>query len=168
MTQNPFALLGLVESFDLDVLDLEKRVRDVQRNDHPDRAPTPLERRLRMGRAVDVNEAFRTLKDDLSRGKALLALRGVDVTSNEPAEPDFLMEVMELREALGEAREANRLAEVSQLGARVDGLYVATKAEFAERFAKDDFTAARGALARLRYYRRFLDEVAVIEEEAAL
>ena len=166
MTQNPFALLGLVEAFDLHILDLEKRVRDVQRNDHPDRATTPLERRLRMGRAVDVNEAFRTLKDDLSRGKALLALRGVDANSNEPAEPDFLMEVMELREALGEAREAKRLAEVNQLGARVDALYIATKAEFAERFAKDDTTAARGALARLRYYRRFLDEVAVIQEEA--
>ena len=55
---------------------------------------------------------------------------------------------------------------VRQLGARVDALYIATKAEFAERFAKDDTTAARGALARLRYYRRFLDEVAVIQEEA--
>jgi molecular chaperone HscB len=169
MTQNPFALLGLTESFELDVLDLEKRVREVQRNDHPDRATTPLERRLRMGRAVDVNEAFRTLKDDLSRAKALLALRGVDVNGNEqPAEPDFLMEVMELREALGDAREAKRLAEVSQLGARVEVLCAATKAEFSARFSKDDFAGARSTLAKLRYYRRFLDEVAVIEEEATL
>jgi len=166
---NPFALLGLAESFDLDLLELEKRVRDVQRNDHPDRASTPLERRLRMGRAVDVNEAFRTLKDDLSRARALLALRGFDVNSNEqPAEPDFLMEVMELREALGDAREAKRLAEVSKLGGQVEKLYTTTKAAFTERFAKNDFVAARSALARLRYYRRFLDEVAVIEDEAAL
>ena len=121
-----------------------------------------------MGRAVDVNEAFRTLKDDLSRGKALLALRGVDVNSNEPAAPDFLMEVMELREALGDAREAKKLDEVSKLGGQVEKLYAATKAEFAERFSKDDYAAARNALARLRYYRRFLDEVAVIDEEASL
>ena len=165
MTSNPFVLLGLAESFELDVLELEKRVRDVQRNDHPDRATTPLERRLRMGRAVDVNEAFRTLKDDLSRAKALLALRGVDVSGNESAAPYFLMEVMELREALGDAREAKRLAEEARLGAHVDGLYSVTKVEFAERFAGGDYAAARSALARLRYYRRFLDEVAAIEAE---
>ena len=78
---------------------------------HPDRhvAGSPAERRLALGRAVEVNEAWRALRDPMRRAEALLRRHGVRVEEgNEPKpDPEFLMEMMEQREALSEARAAS-------------------------------------------------------------
>jgi hypothetical protein len=83
---------------------------------------------------------------------------------------------MELREALTEARAANAAAEVARLAAAVEDKAVAARRELTGVFAAlqnaasaPDETAlatAQQLLGRLRYYRRFHDEVAQFEDEA--
>jgi len=159
----PFEILGVEASFDLDVAALEKRFRELSREVHPDR-----NRRAELGHAMDLNAAYRTLKDDLTRARAVLGARGVEVGGEERSDdPEFLMEVMELREALGEAREAGDLATVAKLATRVRGAYDEARSVLSRTLAAHDHTGARAALGRMRYFRRFLDEVDVIEEEAA-
>lgn len=175
---DPFATLGLPRRYVLEPAALEARYRDLQRVLHPDRhgAGAPSERRLSAARAVEVNEAYRALKDDVKRAEALLALHGVALDPNRREAPELLMEVLELREALSEARAAGDLPRVRKLAEGV----AARERDARERLARafDELSAAgqgaeqagasaRSWLGQLKYLRRFLDEVASIEEEAA-
>lgn len=164
---DPFSTLGLSLRFDLDVAELERRYRDLQRALHPDKhtQASPSERRATLSKAVEVNEAYRVLRDDLSRASALLAAHGVNVVSESKADPELLMEVMELREALAEARATKNDAAVATLAARVKALEDATRRAMIEGFAANDFKKAALSWTRMRYLRRFVDEVNAIAEE---
>lgn len=170
-SESPFAVLGLPARFALDAATLEARVRDLQRALHPDKHAqgTPAERRASLSRAVSVNEAYRALRDELTRGAALLRMRGRDVKETGGAvDPAFLMEIMELRETLGEARAARAIDRVRRLADEVSASLRASSVALAEALdVTHDLARAEGELARMRYYRRFLDEVALAEEDAA-
>ena len=167
---SPFDILGVEARFDLDLAALEKRYRELSRDAHPDaqRSVTG-QRSAALGASIDLNAAYRTLKDDLARGHALLEARGVAMGGEEREnDPGFLMEVMELREALGDARDAKDLGKVLVLATRVRGFYDHSKKALTAAFASSDHAIAKHHLGRLRYYRRFLDEVDVIQEENEL
>jgi molecular chaperone HscB len=174
---DPFATLGLGRRFDLDPADIEARYRDLQRALHPDRhaGGTASERRLSLSRAIEVNEAYRTLKDDLRRAEALLALHAsAHGGEEEAADPAFLAEVMDLREALGEARDRGDLARVHALAANVATRERAAREDLARAFGSgmaapdsDALAAIARLVGRLKYFRRFADEVGVIEESVA-
>lgn len=164
-----FDVLGLPPAFDLDAKLIEQRYRDLQRALHPDRfvQASASERRASLSRAVSVNDAYRVLRDELRRGEALYARYGGDVSesASRQAEPALLMEVMELREELADTKQSKDLAARARLTGQVqdknraatDALRSALSAlAGGEASALPD--AAR-ALSRLRYYRRFLDEV---------
>lgn len=168
---DPFALLGLSPAYNIDRDDLERRYRDLQRALHPDRhtqAPAT-ERRMTLSKAVEVNAAYRVLKDDLQRAEALVKLRGVPA-QQQPADPGFLITIMELREALSEAKAANDLDAVRSLAKRVERDGTLAQERFAQQIDQEASAETNSALANtlseLKYYRRFLDEVAVIEDEA--
>jgi hypothetical protein len=77
------------------------------------------------------------------------------------------MEVMELREALAEARAEGDEAKIAALGDDVRARRDRAMAEVEEGFSRDDNAAVASALVALRYYRRFLDEIARHEDESA-
>ncbi|MGE5094673.1 MAG: Fe-S protein assembly co-chaperone HscB [Betaproteobacteria bacterium] len=109
-SRNHFDLLGLPARYALDAAGLERRYRELQSQVHPDRfaSASEAERRVAMQWATRANEAYRTLRDPVARARYLLALKGFDTDeeSNTSMPPDFLMQQMERREAVGEAREA--------------------------------------------------------------
>lgn len=173
-SQDPFAMLGVERRFDLDLKALEKTHRELSRALHPDRFAQAgaSERRAVLEKAASVNEAWRTVRDPIKRAEALFQLAGIKVgEDNEPkASPAFLMEVLEEREALSEARAAKDLAKVRAVGEAMTKRAEATQKKLADGFAAGP--ADRAAvetlvplLGELRFYRRFLDEVAAIEEE---
>ena len=102
--QNHFELFGLPSSYGLDQEVLEKAYREIQAQVHPDRFAHAgdAERRASLQWTTRVNEAYRTLKDPVQRGRHLLELRGVDVAfeTNTQMPTDFLMRQLELREEL--------------------------------------------------------------------
>src|SRR5262249_53217678 len=185
---DPFETLGVEPRFGLDLEALERRHRDLSKALHPDRyagAPAA-ERRLALGRAIDVNEAFRVLKDPIRRAEALLRRAGVPVGEiSEPRPPpDLLMEMMEAREELSGAARARDLAKVARLaegmrarqekgtrrlGARLgaghDGGRPPMPPGPASAGDPQKMSASLPSLGELRYIRRFLDEVSAIEDE---
>lgn len=167
---DPFSTLGLPARYDLTEAEIERRYRDLQRTLHPDRmvGRPAQERRIALGKAVEVNEAYRTLRDDLARAQALLTLRGHEAREQQP-DPEFLMEVMERREALSDARDAKDHAAIAKLADAVRRDGAAARAKLVELFGENDSPLATLAdvLGRMRYYRRFLDEVEAFEEDAA-
>ena len=106
--QNHFELFGLPARFEVDAAALDAAYRDVQGRVHPDRFvnATDAEKRVAMQWATRANEAYQTLKNPQKRAQYLCELNGVDLqTESNTAMPmAFLMQQMEWREALGEAR----------------------------------------------------------------
>jgi molecular chaperone HscB len=168
---NPFQTLGAEPRFDLDLGALEKTHRELSRALHPDRFAQAgvTERRAALERAAEVNEAWRIVRDPIRRAEALFALAGVSVgETNEPKpEPAFLMEMLELREALAEARGQKDLARVETLGVEIAKRRDAAEKTLAAALASGEAAEHVGLLGELRFYKRFLDEVGAIEEEAA-
>ena len=118
-----FALFGLPRHFRLDTVALDSRYRELAAQVHPDRFTQAgdVERRLSLQWATRVNEAYQTLKAPLSRAQYLLSLSGYDIgaENNTAMPPEFLMEQMEWREAVAEARQAREHGELEDLHHRV-------------------------------------------------
>jgi len=124
-SRNHFELLGLPVRYALDPSRLERGYRDLQSQVHPDRfALSPeSERRVAMQWAARANEAYRTLRDPVARARYLLQLRGYDTEeeTNTSMPPDFLMQQMEWREEVAEARAARDATELKKLRSDLDG-----------------------------------------------
>ena len=103
-----FTLFDLPPAFRLDAAALDARYREIQAQIHPDKFAHAgdAERRLSLQWATRVNEAYQALKKPLLRAQYLLHLAGQDVgAENNTAMPhDFLIEQMEWREGVAEAR----------------------------------------------------------------
>ena len=103
-----FTLFGLAPRFALDRAALDARWRALQGEVHPDRFASEgaAAQRVAMQWALRVNEAYAVLKDPLKRGAYLCELRGAPIAAeNNTAMPAaFLMQQMEWREALDDAR----------------------------------------------------------------
>jgi molecular chaperone HscB len=168
---NPFAVLGIPSTFDVDLRTLEKSYRDLSRVVHPDRhldAGTSTKREA-LARAMAVNEAWRVVRDPIRRAEALLALDGVDVSEghDRQVDPEFLMAMLDDREALADARRARDPGAVETLAAGVRARAGQVERELAARLSAGASREAAGKLGELRFYRRFLDEVSATEDELA-
>ncbi len=105
MTQTDhFALFGLPHAFALDPAVLERAWKRVALAVHPDRFATAsaAERRVAMQWSAQANEAYRVLRDPLSRARYLCELAGVDLQTetNTAMSAGFLMQQMEWHEQL--------------------------------------------------------------------
>jgi molecular chaperone HscB len=172
-----FGVLGVERRYDLDLASVEQRYRELTRKLHPDRfaRADPRARRASLARSVQLNEAWRALKDPVRRAEYLLGLlRAPDQEAEkETASPALLAEILELRQELGEARLEGDDAKVQQMAsamrARAEQSMsrVAALLSGASPPSAEAVTAAARELVAVRYYRRFLDEVAVHDEAVA-
>lgn len=108
-----FALFGLPQRFELDTTDLDARWRRLQASAHPDRhaAEGGAAQRVAMQWSVRINEAYRRLRDPLTRAAYLCELRGapIQANSNTAMPADFLNQQMEWRENLEDAEAPDAL-----------------------------------------------------------
>jgi molecular chaperone HscB len=108
LTDNDFVLFGLPERFTLDRGELDARWRKLQASAHPDRfaADGAAAQRVAMQWSVRINEAYRRLREPLSRAAYLCELRGapIEAHSNTAMPADFLMQQMAWREGLDDAQ----------------------------------------------------------------
>lgn len=174
-----FDLFGLPCRYALELDELERRYREASRKWHPDRfGRAPAQERVKvLKRATDFNEAYRVLKSDARRAEYLLKLQGIDLGAEEsgrqPAmDPEFLDEVLELREMLLLARAARDELKLSALRAHVaehmTRLFRELERDFLHLEAGDKAVLTRLAKTLLaqRYYQRFLGEIDLAEESA--
>lgn len=161
---NHFDLFGLSAAFRLDAEKLDKRFREIQAQVHPDKFAhaSDAERRLSLQWATRVNEAYQTLKKPLSRAQYLLQLSSSDVglESNSCMPTEFLMEQMEWREAVAEARQAREYGELEQLHYRVKQRMSACYEELAVLLDDErDDQQAIDRVRRLMFLEKLLAEV---------
>jgi len=113
-----FSFLGLPRKLVIDAGDLERRFRELSRQFHPDYFynASPTERLASLERSSYLNDAYRALKNPVSRVEHLLAIEGLpSAKSEDPSTgsgqgagkvpPSLLEEVFALNEELDEIRE---------------------------------------------------------------
>jgi molecular chaperone HscB len=168
---SPFELLGVPVLFALDEHELEKRHRDLSRALHPDRyAGRPSsERREALSRAISVNEAFRKLRDPISRAEALLSQLGRDVSESNLPRPDtaLLMRIMEQREELSAARRSGERARIESIAAQAGEAAEDATERMADAFSEDPIPVDQvlNLLGELRYVQRLKEEAGAALDE---
>jgi molecular chaperone HscB len=133
------------------VRELRKEFLQLQAIAHPDRHPTHLKNRAE-ATSARINEAYKTLQKPLLRTQYLLSLRGIDVAEDETAkveDPVLLMEVLDTREEIENAREEEELEELKRIN---DERIEESEAILDRAFREDDMEAAKGEAVRLRYW----------------
>jgi len=122
-----FSFLGVPRKLTLDAADLERRFRELSRKFHPDYYynATPTERLASLERSSYLNDAYRTLRNPVSRVEHLLAIEGLPSAKSEggavKVPPGLLEEVFALNEELDEIREQRESgADPAGLSARLD------------------------------------------------
>jgi molecular chaperone HscB len=168
LDDDPFALLGIAPGYDIDLAALERAFFERSKAMHPDRvagAPAA-ERVAALSRSRALNDAYQLLKKPVSRAEYLLSRAGVTIGDNERLEPAFLMEILELREELAEARAAGNAALVDKLQRAMQARRADAMSALPGLFAAGDFATIKQRLIVLRYIRRYLEECdAALDEE---
>ena len=158
--QDYFLLFNLPISFAIDLNLLESNYRAIQSASHPDRfvTCTSAEKLQSMQTATLANEAYLTLNSPALRAAYLLGLQGINAIceTNTKMPHDFLMQQMEWREAMEDAKDAKNMGDLEQLLAEMQSDAKILQAELADLFdTKKDFAAATDAARKLI----FIDKV---------
>lgn len=122
LSQGYFALFDLEPCFTLAAERLDRAYRALATRVHPDRFTyrDDAERRQSLMLATHVNEAYRILKQPVLRARYLLGLRGVETADKTASLPrEFLIEQIEWREAMAEAKVGRDLVALERLDATV-------------------------------------------------
>ena len=169
-TQNHFELFSLPQSYALDRDKLDSAYRELQNTVHPDRfaAKPEAEQRVAMQWATQANEAYQTLKHPVNRGVYLLHLQGIDAldANNTKMAPAFLMQQMEWREAIEEARAGNNMAALDGLTDELRITHRRIETQLADLIdTAHDFAAASEAVRQLRFMDKLIAEVGDVYEE---
>ena len=161
--QNHFALFQLPQRFAVDLTALEKAYHGVQNQAHPDKFAhaTGAEKRVAMQWATRANEAYQTLKNPLKRATYLCELNGVDLeTESNTAMPTaFLMQQMEWREELDDARAGKDIDALEQLDGALRGAKKDTVARIETLLDADDFAGAAQLVRQLMFLEKFGEEI---------
>ena len=169
-SQNHFELFGLPRSYALDRDQLDTAYREMQHTVHPDRfaAKSEAEQRVAMQWATQANEAYQTLKHPVNRGVYLLRLQGIDAldANNTKMAPAFLMQQMEWREAIEEARADKSMSALDGLTDELRLAHRHIETQLADLIDKtQDFAAASEAVRQLRFMDKLIAEVGDVYEE---
>ena len=152
-----FELFGVPTQFAQTASQLQERWKALQAQAHPDNFAVQgsAAQRLAMQWSVRINEAYQRLKNPLQRAAYLCELHGAPIQahSNTAMAPEFLMQQIEWREALDEARTE---PELDALAASVDLSQNHLLARCAELLdTQGDFAAAVPVVRSLLFIDKF-------------
>ena len=167
--QNHFALFNLPEQFALDIGLLDRAYREVQNKVHPDKfvSAPDAEKRVAMQWATRANEAYKTLKNPFLRAAYLCELHAVDlqVESNTTMPAAFLMQQMEWREALDEARDTHDVSALEKLDEELRNAKRSQLEKIAVLLDSAQYPAAGDGVRQLMFLEKFGEEVGRVFEK---
>ena len=163
LQQDYFTLFGLVADFNLPLQTLEAHYRALQKQTHPDQFATQADaaKRLSLQWATHINHAHQTLKSPLSRARYLLKLRGVDTAeeSNTAMPMDFLLEQLEWRERIGDAKKSRDIHQLEKIADDLQSMEQALIANLTHELQQQHNDAAAISVRKLRFLDKLDEEI---------
>ncbi|KNC10221.1 co-chaperone HscB [Klebsiella sp. RIT-PI-d] len=164
-----FTLFGLPARYPVDIQALTTRFQDLQRQFHPDKFArgTPAEQLAAVQKSATINQAWQTLRHPLMRAEYLLSLHGFDLASEQHTVSDtaFLMEQLELREALDEIAQAKDETRLEDLMKRVKEMYSARHQQMVEQLDREKWDTAADTVRKLRFLDKLQRSAEQLEEK---
>ncbi|XP_069614709.1 iron-sulfur cluster co-chaperone protein HscB isoform X2 [Ranitomeya imitator] len=159
-SKDHYQLLDCDRSFNIDVRELQRKYRNLQRLLHPDyfSQKSQRERDISAKQSSLVNKAYNTLLSPLSRGIYLLSLHGITITEGTEGGVDapFLFEILEINEKLNDIKNE---AEIEEIGTFVQDKCQSLIENVRNAFEKGDLEDAKMLLIKMKYYSNLLDQV---------
>ena len=165
-----YEALGLEPKLALDADNLRKRFYERSRETHPDLIGSNSEDRMAL-----LNDAFRTLRQPVTRAEYFLSERGIQLSKEVP--PELLEEVFELNMALEELRSGDQSARsrLDSARERFAGMQAEIDKELADLFRRHDAEGGDEALKeilaslnRRRYISNLLRDVVALTNDKEL
>ncbi|PIA14797.1 Co-chaperone Hsc20, partial [Coemansia reversa NRRL 1564] len=147
-------LVGGRATFDVDTALLRRNFLRLQQAVHPDSfSQRPdIERKLAEAQSSWINHAYSALKDPLLRAHYLLGLYGRGIhEEDKAADPELLMEIMELREEIEGARTEPQISSLRQAN---DSRISSVIEELSRAFGSGALESAQQLTNKLQYLRR--------------
>ncbi|XP_072002730.1 iron-sulfur cluster co-chaperone protein HscB [Engystomops pustulosus] len=155
-----YQLLDCERSFNIDIQELQRKYRNLQRLLHPDyfSQKSQRERDISEKQSSLVNKAYNTLLSPLTRGIYLLSLHGIVIAEGTEGGVDtpFLFEILEINERLNDLHTE---AEIEEIGTFVQDKCQSLTEDVKKAFKKDDLDGAKMFLTKMKYYSNILDQV---------
>jgi molecular chaperone HscB len=160
---NYFTVFDLPTAFAIDVVLLAVRYRDLQAAAHPDRFvnATDAEKRVALSRAAEINDAYSTLKDPVRRALHLLTLHSIDALDDRDTSMpmDFLLEQVEWREALADARLKEDSDRLDEMSGELAGMLRSLGDIFDAAYRGGHLTVATTLARKMRFVQKLAEEV---------
>lgn len=175
--ENFYKLLGVTESFQVDSNLLSENFKSLQRQWHPDKfvsKPQP-DQQGAANMSAKLNEAYSVLRVPYKRAKHLLQIRAEHSHANLlsiddlPLEPQFLMWVLEIREATASA--AGNLDKLRALRGSLETALKQCLDHLAAAFEGNNLDIAAKETAKLQYLRRIeqaIDDLSYCNESSTV
>lgn len=162
MQPNAFEALGLPVRYDINQSDIEHAYQARIVSAHPDLAGDGIQTDPSL-----LNEARRSLHDDETRARCVLAIRAPGVQA-PPLTPEFLGEILDVRERAQEAVDRGDASAIEHWRQWADRQRRELSANFSDlvgngtdTLPQDIARQAAGVLQRWRYIERMLEQVGV-------
>ncbi|XP_068994418.1 iron-sulfur cluster co-chaperone protein HscB [Embiotoca jacksoni] len=155
-----FQIMDCDYTFTLDTQKLQKRYLQLQRSLHPDNFSqnSVREQEYSESHSALVNKAYKTLLKPLSRGLYMLELKGMRLEEGTDlgADSDFLMELMEINEALDEAQTPE---EANKIGQDTKGKLADLTEQIDAALREGELQVSKALLAQMKYYANIEEKV---------
>lgn len=162
---NYFNLLGIPERFDINLEELEKSFKDMQKVLHPDKFSTKSieEKTISNECSSLVNQAYQTLKNPVDRISYILTLRGIhvlvegDTSKNNIADSELMLEIFSLREKIDEA--GNSPKDMAIISHDIQNSIKTVRDELQNCLDRNDLEGLTKAAIRFKYLCKTAEEV---------
>ncbi|WP_440055105.1 co-chaperone HscB [Pseudoalteromonas sp. T1lg65] len=168
-----FELFDLPIDYHVDLARLNKAYLELQRAVHPDKFAGKGEREMLLAvqKTAEINDALSVLKHPVKRAEYMLSEKGVDIRAEQKTlqDPMFLMQQMELREALEEIPSSSDPdSAIADFEKQIKQLDKEFSESLAEQLASDDLhmlETAADNIRKLKFVYKLRDELTRIEDE---
>lgn len=155
---NYFTLLNHKFAFKFNKTELTNNLREIQSKLHPDKTTLKSQREQDFSAELSsiVNKAYDTLSKPLPRGLYMLKLLGKPLEEHSTEmDSDFLMEVMEVNEAISQAS----YKELEKISIKNLSLLESLFQDVSDAFEKSDITAAHYLLSKINFYNNINEKI---------
>jgi molecular chaperone HscB len=160
---NHFSVFEIEQAFGVDQSLLSARYRDLQSAVHPDRfaSASDADKRAAMDQAVLVNDAYNTLRDPVKRAMYLLWLKDVNGMDekNTSMPHDFLIEQIEWREAIADAKLKEDVDRLEEMNAELESIVGSLGNTFSAAYEGGHLPTATTLARKMRFMQKLIDEV---------
>ncbi|MEM7563112.1 MAG: Fe-S protein assembly co-chaperone HscB [Pseudomonadota bacterium] len=170
INHNFFELFSLKADYDINLTDLHAEQQRLQSVYHPDRfvGASDQDRRASVQTASRINQAYETLRDPVKRAFYLLELKGAAKPDDSQTTSDtaFLMEQMELREAMDSCHEAsNPMLRSEEIAESLLTRQSELSNEFVSCYQSGDLEAASSSCQKMQFVQRLQQQLNELQYE---